>query len=128
MRVLIILLFFSWSLMGLAQQQDCKRFKNGKFKQTNSTGDVWIIERKGSKQIEYSDFYNVRLRFKIKWIDDCTYTMKLRKVLENPDNVLLPEGMNATVQITETKNKSYSQKTTSNPGKDTLTSIVSLLD
>ncbi len=73
-----------------------------------------IIERKGSKQIEYGEGSGLKLKFKVKWIDDCTYTLELKKVLENQKKIELPEGMILTVEIIETKEKSYIQKSSSN--------------
>lgn len=127
MRVFITLVFFGWSMIGLAQHQDCKRFKNGNFKQTDSTGEVWMIERKGSRQTEYSDFYKMKLRFKVKWKDECTYTLKLKKILENPDNQPFPKGLVVTVHMSEVKEKSYSQTATSSLTNKTLKSQVTVI-
>jgi len=128
MRVFITMALLVSSVMMLGQQADCKRFKNGKFKQEDSTGEVWMVERKGTKQIEYNDFYKMKLRFKVKWKDECTYTLKLKKILENPDKQPFPEGLIVTVNITDTKDKSYTQMATSNLTGKSLKSKVSLIE
>jgi len=127
MRVFITIALLLSSIMMLGQQSDCKRFKNGNFKQEDSTGEVWRVETKGSKQIEYNDFYKMKLRFKVKWKDDCTYTLKLKKILENPDNQTFPNGLVVTVHISEVKEKSYIQIATSSLTNKTLKSQVTVI-
>jgi len=56
----------------------------------------------------------LKLEFKVKWLDDCTYTLELKKILENPNKMELPKGMILTIEIIEVKDKSYIQKSTSN--------------
>lgn len=95
------------------QEMECKDFRNGKFQIISEVGNS-IIERKGSKQIEYGEGSNLKMEFNVKWLNDCTYTLELKEVLENPKNLQLPEGMILTVEILEIKEKSYIQRTSSN--------------
>lgn len=128
MRVFITLVLLGCSMMTWAQQADCKRFKNGKFKQEDSTGEVWMVERKGSKQTEYNDFYKMKLRFRVKWKDECTYTLKLKKIIENPDNQSFPKDLIVTVNITEAKDKSFTQTATSSLTNKSLKSKVTVIE
>lgn len=128
MKVFITMVLLGWGMIACAQQSDCKRFKNGKFKQEDSTGEVWMVERKGSKQIEYNDFYKMKLRFKVKWKDECTYTLKLKKILENPDKQPFPEDLVVTVNITDTKDKSFNQTATSSLTGKSLKSKVTVIE
>jgi hypothetical protein len=114
MKNLILLVFICISSVIFGQENECKKFKNGKFKIVDTEVGNSIIERKGSKQIEYGEGSKMKLKFKVKWLDDCTYTLELKKVLENPNKIKLPEGMILTVEIIETKEKSYIQKSSSN--------------
>ena len=43
------------SMVVYGQKKECKRIKNGNFKMSDPIGGVVLIERKGSKQIEYSE-------------------------------------------------------------------------
>lgn len=114
MKNSILILFIFISSVVFGQQQKCQRFKNGKFKIVdNELGDTFI-ERQNTKQIEYSKLSKVKLEFEVKWIDKCTYTLKLIKILENPYGFDFPTEMILTVEIIETKDKSYIQKSTSN--------------
>jgi hypothetical protein len=114
MKNLILLVLISISTVVFGQENECEKFKNGKFKIVDTEVGNSIIERKGSKQIEYGEGSKMKLKFKVKWLDDCTYTLELKKVLENPNKIKLPEGMILTVEIIETKEKSYIQKSSSN--------------
>lgn len=111
-RIIFIFLIFL-SGLGYSQELDCKRFKNGKFKIIDPEVGNSIIERNGNKQIEYDEKTGQKIEFKVKWIDDCTYRLKVKEVLENPDNSFIPTNMILTVEIIETKENSYVQKSKS---------------
>lgn len=110
--ILLGLILISSAVFG--QENDCKKFKNGKFKIVDNAAGNSIIERKGSRQIEYGEGSKLKLEFEVEWLNDCTYTLEIKEVLENQNNVELPEGMILTVEIIETKENSYIQKSTSN--------------
>ena len=114
MKNLILLVLICISTVVFGQENECEKFKNGKFKIVDAEVGNSIIERNGSKQIEYGEGSKMKLQFKVKWLDECTYTLELKKVLENPNKIKLPEGMILTVEIIETKEKSYIQKSSSN--------------
>ncbi len=114
MKNLVLLILICISTVVFGQDNECKKFKNGKYMIIDTETGNSIIERKGSKQIEYGEGSGLKLKFKVKWIDDCTYTLELKKVLENQKKIELPEGMILTVEIIETKEKSYIQKSSSN--------------
>jgi len=114
MNRLLIGILVCISTITYGQEMDCKKFKNGKFKIIDSEVGNSIIDRKGSKQIEYGERSKLKLEFRIKWLNDCSYTLELKKVIENPKNIRLPEGMILTIEILEIKENSYVQKTSSN--------------
>lgn len=114
MKKLIPLILICISTVVFGQETDCKKFKNGKFKIVDSEVGNSLIERKGSKQIEYGEGSKLKLEFRVNWLNNCTYTLELKKVLDNPKNIDLPEGMILTIEIIETKENSYIQKSSSN--------------
>lgn len=128
MRNGILLLLLAISTAAFGQATDCKEFKNGKFKIADPELGNFFVERKGSKQIEYSDRHPLKMEFRVKWLNDCTYTLELKKVLENPENVELTEGLILTIEILETKEKSYVQRTSSNMYEDVLVSEMIKMD
>lgn len=101
------------SLSSYSQTKNCKDFKNGKFTIFSENGNS-TIERKGSKQIEYGEKSKLKILFTVNWVSDCTYTLILKKVVSNPSGIDFPKDMIVTVEIMETKQNSYVQKSTSN--------------
>ena len=114
MKNLILLLLICVSINVFGQNKECENFKDGKYMIVDSKTGNSIIHRKGATQIEYGEGSKLKLKFKVEWVNDCTYTLQLKKVLENPENFQLPEGMILTVEIIETKKDSYIQRSSSN--------------
>lgn len=121
-KVLSLMCMVSFGLY--SQSLSCLKFRNGKFQSTYN-GKTAIIERSGSKQVEY--FVNLKdslkIEFDIKWLNDCTYTLtptkeSLVKYSKFPKNALI------TVRITNTTATSYTQSSTSNFISQTITSEV----
>jgi len=124
MRLLLIIGLFVLPSVGMAQSDGCRQHREGKFLLSDSQGGEWIIERKGKRQIEYSDFYNVKLRFRVRWIDDSTYELQLRKVLHNPDGHDFPKGLKLTATMSKCSAKGYTRKAVGHPSGATLESRV----
>ena len=114
-RYIFAVLFSLLVNAGLAQSLDCAKFKNGRFKITDANaGGVFVLDRRDGYQVENNQGLKQTLRFKVTWLDDCTYTLKLDKVLRNENNLPIPENWILTVKITSTTANSYFQETTSN--------------
>ncbi len=114
-RYLFAVLFSLLAYTGMGQPMDCAKFKNGRFKITDANaGGVFVLDRRGAYQVENNQGLKQTLRFKVTWLDDCTYTLKLDKVLRNENNLPIPENWILTVKITSTTANSYFQETTSN--------------
>ena len=107
----MILLFLSANAIG--QFKECDHFRNGKFQITEENMENSIIERNGDVQIEYGEFSQLKVELKVSWVDDCNYTLELVQVLENPKGINVSMGMMLYVEIIETKENSYIQKTSS---------------
>lgn len=110
----IVLLF---STSAYTQSTSCKDFKNGNFEISNDQMGLLKISRQGSEQIEYIEKAGIKFQYEVKWLNECTYTLKLVKILESPKGYQLPKeakSMILTINIIETKDKSYIQKTSSN--------------
>ena len=118
MKYCIIALLLTLSTGAFAQDLDCKNFKKGTFKLKTSnpeTGD-YIITRKGKKQIEYNELMALKIKFKVNWIDQCTYTLVYQKTLEDGGKVSATFSKKEvfTVKILEVKPSSYIQETSTN--------------
>lgn len=111
-KLFIILILFSFQV-GKAQTLKCTEMHTGKFelKHDNSPA-VSIIERTDTLQIETNEYLKVKRSYKVIWIDDCTFELHDRKVLEGetpingkPTDVLTIEiikieGQNVHIRLT----------------------------
>ena len=113
MRNLITGILFVFTAIVYGQDKECSKFKDGKFKIIDNE-ITSIIERTGTKQIEYAEEGKVKFELKVKWLNECSYTLEFVKFLENPNNIQFPKGMILTTEIIETKENSYIQKSSSN--------------
>ena len=111
--LLICLLTFVISIAN-AQQLDCYKFKEGKFRINDArAGGVIIAERKGGYQTESMEALKAIVRFKITWLNDCSYTLTLDKVLRNENKVSFPNNLTVNVKIVAVDTNGYTQETTS---------------
>ena len=74
---------------------------------------VTIAERKGDYQTESSESLKAVVRFRITWQDNCSYTLRLDKVLRNENRINFPSNMTVTGKIIATSRDSYTQETNS---------------
>jgi hypothetical protein len=116
------------SLYSYGQQPDCKKFRNGIFKMADKEMPTLIIQRKGNKQIEIKEGKKDGPEYTVKWLDDCTYTLKPTKKTLKLYYPSLPNSATLTVRIIEVKANSYIQKSTSNFSDLEMTSEVVKID
>ena len=90
MKLIIGYLIF-FSTYAHAQDLKCRDFKNGKFEIIDTETGNSIIERKGSKQIEYGGRSDLKLEFKVKWLNECTYTLELKKIIKTKQGSYIQE-------------------------------------
>ncbi len=118
--VLGIMLFTTSHL--LAQTPDCAKFRNGKFKMTYQ-GKETIIVRNGNKQLQYYDGSKKPATYTVKWINGCTLNLipeqtRIKQLKDVPSNAYLTE------KITKTTDNSYTQITTANFSKRSITTEI----
>ena len=111
--ILLILLLLPVS-QAFCQPFNCSAFREGKFKTADSrVGAIVITDRKGGFQTETTDALKLIIRFSISWLDNCTYSLKLDKILRNENKVDIPHNLIITVKIVETSAGSYVQEISS---------------
>src|SRR4051812_37268931 len=102
-KIIVLLIILLPAVTAFAQPSDCFKFKEGKFRIADTrAGVVTIAERKGSYQTESSETLKAIIRFKITWQDNCSYTLKLDKVLRNENNINFPTDMEIHAKIITT--------------------------
>ena len=95
-------------------QTDCNKFRQGKFRIADTrTGVISIAERNNMYQTETSESIKAVVRFKITWQDNCSYTLKLDKVIRNENKINFPANLEIKCRIIETSTGSYTQQTSS---------------
>ena len=125
-RYILVILFLSGALLTATAQEpatetvsssnvaNCDEYKNGYFIiKDGLLGKKYAIKRNGNRQVE-TDADGTKFIFDVNWVDDCTYTLELRKIVRNPNNVDWLEGQVITVTIMETTKDGYIQKSSSN--------------
>jgi len=97
-----------------SQTPDCSKFREGKFRIADSrAGLVTIADRNSMYQTETSEALKAVVRFRISWQDNCSYTLKLDKVIRNENKINFPSNLEIKVKVIKTSTDGYTQETTS---------------
>ena len=113
-KIIILLLLLLPASGALSQPFDCSKFKEGKFRTADPrVGGIVITDRRGGYQTESTESLKLIIRFSISWQDNCTYTLRLDKVIRNENKVDIPNDLRVNVKIVETTANSYIQEITS---------------
>ncbi|MBK7559812.1 MAG: hypothetical protein IPI54_16980 [Chitinophagaceae bacterium] len=113
-KTILLILLITCSFRVFSQPPDCGKFREGKFRIADTrAGVVTIAERKGMYQTESSEALKAVVRFRISWHDNCSYTLRLDKVLRNENRIDFPASLEVKVRITETRDGGYTQATSS---------------
>lgn len=76
-KLLFLLLFIS-PLASFGQEHDCAYFKTGQFRlAVPAMGYESMIERDDTTQTEYNKETGDITKYKVEWIDDCSYEIEL---------------------------------------------------
>ena len=78
-------------------------------------------------QTETSEALKAVVRFRISWQDNCSYTLKLDKVIRNENKINFPYNLEIKVKITQTSDGGYTQETTSSLTNGTYNVMVTKL-
>ncbi|PCH66517.1 MAG: hypothetical protein COC01_07815 [Bacteroidetes bacterium] len=92
----------------------CSDLKTGKFKLVSEESGTTIITRTAKEQVEINKDFNVKVRYKVKWLNACTYQLFDAKIYEGDDYFEGKKTDTLTVKITEISNDFYKISTTSN--------------
>ena len=125
-------LFFSLILSAaaaLGQTPDCGKYREGRFRIADSrAGVVTIADRNSMYQTETSEALKAVVRFKISWQSNCSYTLKLDKVIQNENKINFPSNLEIKVKITQATDSGYTQETTSSLTNGTYSVAVTKLN
>lgn len=100
---------------------NCSTVKTGSFQIESARNGITKIERSKSYQIEENESIGYKLKLKIDWLDECTYTLTPVEDLANPKNKKVPARV-LTCQIVEVNEDNYIQVSSANGDRRKLTS------
>lgn len=107
--ILSIALFLCIPFVQFAQESDCSNFKTGEFQIIDQDGPGTLIKRTKKYQYETGSD-GLKIKLKIEWPDDCTYTLtfvKGNKVWKEKNPTTTSKKL--VVRITSTSENSYEQ-------------------
>jgi hypothetical protein len=111
MKYWLVAVFALLSMRTFAQEEaiesdpDCLKFKEGTFTFEEYPHNTLIVTRTKSKQVEHETFEDLKLKFKVKWIDECTYILTYLGA-----NKVYPgskKGDTMTIKIVKTEGNKY---------------------
>ena len=113
-KIIILILLLLPAAAAFSQLLDCSKFREGKFKTADPrVGAIVTTDRSRNYQTESTEALKLIIRFSISWQDNCSYTLKLDKVLRNENKVDVPNNLTINVKIVETHAGSYVQELSS---------------
>lgn len=113
-QTILIFLLAASGQFADGQTPDCSRFREGRFRVADTqAGVITIAERKGMYQTESSESLKAVVRFRITWQDNCSFILRLDKVLRNENKIDFPSNMEVRVKILETAADTYTQEISS---------------
>ena len=128
-KPILFLLCIACGLASEGQTPDCGKFHEGKFRIADTrAGVVTIADRNSIYQTESSETLKAVVRFKISWLDNCSYTLRLDKVIRNENKINFPSNMEVKVKIIQTSDNSYTQETTSSLTNGTYNVVVTKIN
>lgn len=87
-RIFLVFLFQLLLQSPAAAQNDCKSLRKGSFRiYTKETGTT-LVSRSANLQVEKNESMGVELVFDVKWIDECTYELRPKKLIKGDPSIM----------------------------------------
>ena len=110
------------------KQQDCKSVQTGTFKVVTKESGTTYVKRTPTEQTEKNDELGYEAVFDIKWINECTYELRPRKVIKG-DPSIMGDGTNfVRVKIKDITAKTYIAETTASFTPATMEFLVEIVE
>jgi len=115
------------TLTGFGQKTNCKSLQIGSFKVTTSESGTTIIDRTRTEQHEINEDLGYDVLFDIKWIDECSYELRPKKVIKG-DPAIMGDGTNVVkTRIKQITDKGYVAETSASFSNATIDFTVEIL-
>lgn len=126
-RILLfsVLSFFSLILFG--QKPTCKSLQQGSFKIVSKETGTTFIKRTDKEQIEKNETLGYEVIFSIKWLDECTYELRPKKLIKGDPSIMGDGTHFVKTKIKEISNKTYVAETTASFSDQTVDFVVDIV-
>ena len=115
------------SITIFSQTPSCKSLHNGSFKIFDKDAGNTYIKRTDNVQTETNEKMGFEMTFDVKWVDDCTYELRPKKLIKG-DPSMFGDGKGVlTTKIKTINETNYIAETTSNFSDQTLTFVVKII-
>jgi tetratricopeptide (TPR) repeat protein len=108
------------------QCENCSNVKTGNFQIESLRDGVTKIARNQDYQIEENEALGYKLKLKVNWVDECTYTLTPVVNLAKPEQKDIPK-MVLTCQIVEVTSDYYIQVSSSDDNQRPMTSQIEIV-
>ncbi len=104
--LLLVLSLLAATYAAQAQILNCEYVRNGKFRMEGDELSYIYMDRKGKSQMEESGT-GLKIKYSVNWTNECSYTLKVTKVMENPEEENVNMNEIITVKIIATDDDHY---------------------
>ncbi len=112
--LLILFLMIAFNSVLFGQDPTCMSLHEGTFKVITKETGTTFISRSTKYQTEENSFLKYKVIFDITWVDDCTYELRPKRIIEG-DPAIMGSGKNVLrTRIKSITNKSYTAETSAN--------------
>lgn len=112
----------------LAQQPTCKTLRTGSFKMVSAELGTTYITRTGKTQVEKNEKLGYEVIFDIKWIDDCTYELRPKKLVKGNPAIMGDGTYVVKTKITGITYKNYTAETSSNFSEEEMKFMIEIVN
>lgn len=113
LKLIVFIFLAQFCLLGIqAQKPTCKSLHIGSFKVTSAESGTTFIKRGQKEQIEKNDFLGYEVVFDIKWLDECTYELRPKKLIKGDPSIMGNGNDFVRTKIKNITAKGYTAETT----------------
>lgn len=110
-----------------AQKPTCESLHTGSFKVFTKESGTTIIERTEKEQLEKNDDLGYEVIFSIKWIDNCTYELRPKKLIKGDSSIMGDGTFFVKTKIKEITDTGYAAETTASFGDGKVDFLVEII-
>ena len=125
-----ISLCFAIALLGISaagQDPACKSVQKGAFKIFTKETGTTFIRRTAKEQVEKNDDLGYEVIFSIRWIDECTYELRPKKLIRGDPAIMGDGSQFVRTRIRDITETGYVAETTSSFSDATMNFTVEIV-